>query len=481
MDVVDTYSVHKLPKDIPFDYFNTTKSKIITPSVYPKPLDLEQAKNIKMLVDQLELDAELADLKKLSDETKDIEYLLEFEALTLLPYQKAVKGHVLGSIYHQTLLLTNHLPNFSAKIRAVNLNDASISHALYTQQKVMAVQSQREKVVERQNNLLSASNDYKKFMNNRRIKYAKLGKHALNYHLQTEKEEQRRAERNAKQRLQALKANDEEAYVKLLDQTKDTRITHLLRQTNSFLSSLTQAVRDQQRETHEKIVEVGHLDAGETVPESEEEKLDADYYSVAHRIKEKIIKQPSILVGGTLKEYQLRGLEWMVSLYNNHLNGILADEMGLGKTIQTISLLTYIAEVKQTPGPFLVIVPLSTLPNWNIEFDKWAPSLKKISYKGAPAFRKELAQRVKAGDFNVLLTTYEYVIKDKSVLSKVKWVHMIIDEGHRMKNTKSKLSYTLTEFYHTDYRLILTVLVVKIRSSCLKKKRCWSLEDCIRC
>ncbi|GME83350.1 unnamed protein product [Ambrosiozyma monospora] len=171
MDVVDTYSVHKLPKDIPFDYFNTTKSKIITPSVYPKPLDLEQAKNIKMLVDQLELDAELADLKKLSDETKDIEYLLEFEALTLLPYQKAVKGHVLGSIYHQTLLLTNHLPNFSAKIRAVNLNDASISHALYTQQKVMAVQSQREKVVERQNNLLSASNDYKKFMNNRRINF----------------------------------------------------------------------------------------------------------------------------------------------------------------------------------------------------------------------------------------------------------------------------------------------------------------------
>ena len=71
-----------------------------------------------------------------------------------------------------------------------------------------------------------------------------------------------------------------------------------------------------------------------------------DYYEVAHRIKEKITEQPTILVGGKLKEYQMKGLEWMVSLYNNHLNGILADEMGLGKTIQSISLVTYLIEKK---------------------------------------------------------------------------------------------------------------------------------------
>ena len=56
---------------------------------------------------------------------------------------------------------------------------------------------------------------------------------------------------------------------------------------------------------------------------------------------------------------QLRGLEWLVSLYNNNLNGILADEMGLGKTIQTISLVTHLVEKKDEPGPFLIIVPLS--------------------------------------------------------------------------------------------------------------------------
>lgn len=77
-------------------------------------------------------------------------------------------------------------------------------------------------------------------------------------------------------------------------------------------------------------------------------------------------------------------MNWLVSLYNNSLNGILADEMGLGKTIQTISLLCYLIEVKKNFGPFLIIVPLSTLSNWSNEFEKWAPSLKKMIYKGSP-------------------------------------------------------------------------------------------------
>jgi hypothetical protein len=55
----------------------------------------------------------------------------------------------------------------------------------------------------------------------------------------------------------------------------------------------------------------------------------------------------------------LQGLEWLVSLFNNNLNGILADEMGLGKTIQTIALITYLMERKKVNGPFLIIVPLS--------------------------------------------------------------------------------------------------------------------------
>jgi ATP-dependent helicase STH1/SNF2 len=162
------------------------------------------------------------------------------------------------------------------------------------------------------------------------------------------------------------------------------------------------------------------------------------------------------LVGGTLKEYQLKGLQWMVSLYNNHLNGILADEMGLGKTIQTISLITYLIEYKKQNGPFLIIVPLSTLTNWTLEFEKWAPSVSTIVYKGPPNSRRALQQEVRYSNFQVLLTTFEYVIKDRPILSKVRWVNMIIDEGHRMKNARSKLVMVLRQYYHSRYRLILT-------------------------
>ncbi|XP_013928026.1 PREDICTED: transcription activator BRG1-like [Thamnophis sirtalis] len=105
------------------------------------------------------------------------------------------------------------------------------------------------------------------------------------------------------------------------------------------------------------------------------------YYAVAHAVTERVDKQSSLMVNGVLKQYQIKGLEWLVSLYNNNLNGILADEMGLGKTIQTIALITYLMEHKRINGPFLIIVPLSTLSNWAYEFDKWAPSVVKVSYK----------------------------------------------------------------------------------------------------
>ncbi|XP_055706640.1 ATP-dependent helicase brm isoform X2 [Phlebotomus papatasi] len=180
------------------------------------------------------------------------------------------------------------------------------------------------------------------------------------------------------------------------------------------------------------------------------------YYSIAHTVHESVTEQASILVNGKLKEYQIKGLEWLVSLYNNNLNGILADEMGLGKTIQTIALITYLMEKKKNNGPFLVIVPLSTLSNWVLEFEKWAPSVCVVSYKGSPAGRRHVQNQMRSTKFNVLLTTYEYVIKDKSVLAKLSWKYMIIDEGHRMKNHHCKLTQVLNTHYNAPHRLLLT-------------------------
>lgn len=181
-----------------------------------------------------------------------------------------------------------------------------------------------------------------------------------------------------------------------------------------------------------------------------------NYYALAHTVREDINDQASIMVNGRMKEYQIKGLEWLVSLYNNNLNGILADEMGLGKTIQTIGLITYLMERKRVNGPFLIIVPLSTLSNWVIEFEKWAPSVVRIAYKGSPNNRKMLLPILKAAKFNVLLTTYEYVIKDKAALCKIRWKYMIIDEGHRMKNHHCKLTQVLNTHYIAPHRLLLT-------------------------
>lgn len=180
------------------------------------------------------------------------------------------------------------------------------------------------------------------------------------------------------------------------------------------------------------------------------------YYAVAHAVTEKVDRQSSLLVNGMLKQYQIKGLEWLVSLYNNNLNGILADEMGLGKTIQTIALITYLMEYKRLNGPFLIIVPLSTLSNWVYEFDKWAPSVVTVSYKGSPCARRAFLPLLRSGKFNVLLTTYEYIIKDKQVLAKLRWKYMIVDEGHRMKNHHCKLTQVLNTHYLAPRRLLLT-------------------------
>ena len=123
---------------------------------------------------------------------------------------------------------------------------------------------------------------------------------------------------------------------------------------------------------------------------------------------------------------------------------------------QTIGLISYLIEVKRNIGPFLVIVPLSTLSNWQLEFQKWAPSILVIAYKGNPLARRSFIAQIKAGKLNVLLTTYEYIIKDKANLSKVRWKYMIIDEGHRMKNHHCKLTVVLNTYYTSPHRLLLT-------------------------
>lgn len=399
-------------------------------TVDAKDTSLESSDSIASYEDRLKVDA-----------------VVELKALRLLTKQKSMRQHIVYNLAAKSDEASQTLANraLCKRVKIQTAQELRLTEQLEQQQRMERLRQERQIHAAYLEDVMGHVSDFRDDMQDKKRKSTILGKAILQAHIQIEKEESRRAERIAKQRLQALRANDEEAYIKLLDQAKDSRIHHLLRQTNSFLDSLSAAVMVQQQESGHSISST-HTEEGKKI----------DYYDVAHKVKEEITTQPSILVGGKLKEYQIKGLQWMVSLYNNNLNGILADEMGLGKTIQSISLITHLIEVKQEPGPYLVIVPLSTLTNWTMEFEKWAPSVKKVVYKGPPNARKSQQAVIRSGDFQVLLTTYEYIIKDRPLLSKLRWVYMIIDEGHRMKNTQSKLSFTLTKYYYSRHRLILT-------------------------
>lgn len=399
-----------------------------------------------------------ADSQTLDEDSVDelkINSLIELKSLQVLAVQKQLKNNFLRKValtahYDSDDLCNNPLSlqgrrGLYIREKIDQPNPHLLAQQLEDKFKLEAEAKMHKLHVEKIERILENSKALQEAKFSRINKKGALLRFVNTFHINTEKEESKKLEKTAKQRLQALKANDEEAYIKLLDQTKDHRITHLLKQTNSFLDSLAKAVKLQQAESDD-VQEEDNVD---------ELREKIDYYQVAHRIKEEVKEQPKILVGGQLKEYQLKGLQWMVSLYNNKLNGILADEMGLGKTIQSISLVTYLIE-KKNEDKFLVIVPLSTITNWTLEFEKWAPSVKVIVYKGSPQQRKDLQFEIRTGNFQVMLTTYEYVIRERPLLCRFFYSHMIIDEGHRMKNTQSKLSMTLKQYYKTKNRLILT-------------------------
>lgn len=484
---------------------------------------------------------------------------IELRALRVINFQKQLRSEILGQVRRDTTLETAVNIKAYKRTKRQGLREARATEKLEKQQKLEAERKRRQKHQEFLQTVLQHVKDFKEYHRNNLAKTARINKSIMNYHANAEREQKKEQERIEKERMRRLMAEDEEGYRKLIDQKKDKRLAFLLSQTDEYIASLTEMVKQHKQEQRKKqqeeerrkrksrkkkLLEGGEIDAlddssqtsdsrvsvvdpksgeilkGEDAPllsqlkdwmethpgwevmsdsddsgddsqdddekrkdrhrddRGDREKTDEEkardmikkakveddeykteeqtYYSIAHTVHESVTEQASILVNGNLKEYQIKGLEWLVSLFNNNLNGILADEMGLGKTIQTIALVTYLMEKKKVNGPYLIIVPLSTLSNWVLEFEKWAPTVSVVSYKGSPQSRRLVQAQMRSTKFNVLLTTYEYVIKDKGVLAKVQWKYMIIDEGHRMKNHHCKLTQVLNTHYIAPHRLLLT-------------------------
>ena len=171
---------------------------------------------------------------------------------------------------------------------------------------------------------------------------------------------------------------------------------------------------------------------------------------------------PRFLQNGELKEFQVKGLNFMAFNWVRNRNVVLADEMGLGKTVQTVAFINWLRHVRRQQGPFVVVVPLSTVPSWAETFDIWTPDLNYVVYSGSHGSRDVIREHelVMNGNtnrpkFNVLLTTYEYVLQDSTFLSQFKWQFMAVDEAHRLKNRDSQLYAKLFEF-KSPSRLLIT-------------------------
>ncbi|CAJ0861054.1 6255_t:CDS:10, partial [Entrophospora sp. SA101] len=187
----------------------------------------------------------------------------------------------------------------------------------------------------------------------------------------------------------------------------------------------------------------------------EDEELLKDETDESNKIIS-FVESPSYIKNGVMRDYQIQGLNWLISLYENQLNGILADEMGLGKTLQTISFLGYLKYFRDVSGPHLIIAPKSTLNNWQKEFNAWIPDFNVLVFHGNKDERAKIkAEKLVPLDFQVCITSYEMCLIEKSALKKFEFKYIVIDEAQRIKNENSLLS-KIVRIFQSKNRLLIT-------------------------
>ena len=177
---------------------------------------------------------------------------------------------------------------------------------------------------------------------------------------------------------------------------------------------------------------------------------------------ERFLEQPPYIKHGQLRDFQIEGVNFLAYSWCRNDNVILADEMGLGKTVQTIAFINWLRHDRGQQGPFLVVVPLTTIPDWADTFDKWTPDINYVKYTGHRDSRSIIQAKElfvngnnRKCKFHVLLTTYELLNKDAGFLCQIKWQFLAVDEAQRLKNRNSEIYRNLMGF-QVPSRLLIT-------------------------
>ena len=269
--------------------------------------------------------------------------------------------------------------------------------------------------------------------------------------------EKHREEEKNKLALKIKREN--ENFMKDIEQGRQERLKFLIKQTEIFAHFLIGGKaednsKNKKSEKGSKRKSISHANKTNADIELIDDEDNDDIYEQEKTIT-RLYSQPSILVGGKLTNYQLDGLNWIISLYERGLNGILADEMGLGKTIQSIAFLAYLKQFQKKNGYFLVVVPKSTMPNWSRECKLWCPRLNVVVLNPVKEEREETLELISQHKFEVVITSYEGVNICINKLRKIKWEVLIIDEAHRIKNENALLSKNV-RLFQSKFRLLVT-------------------------
>ena len=187
-----------------------------------------------------------------------------------------------------------------------------------------------------------------------------------------------------------------------------------------------------------------------------------------------------INVAVKLRKYQQEGVNWLAFLAKYQLHGILCDDMGLGKTIQTICIMASKTHERaetfakaQSPDsvhlPSLVVCPPTLTGHWQYEIKTYVENLRVMIYGGDRTERLRTIHTLR--EYDVVVTSYDVIRNDIDELGRIDWNYCILDEGHIIKNGKTKLAKAV-KILKANHRLILSG--TPIQNNVLEL---WSLFD----